>query len=74
MFVSDISVNLEIQLLVELKICYFYFCSGMNSVHSVPEFSHANKTHILVAFLQNYMSNTVLVVSVTSLYIMIFCK
>ena len=57
MFVSDISVNLErIQLLVELKICFF--CSGMNSVHSVPEFTD---------ILQNYMSNTVLVVSVTSL-------
>ena len=38
MFVSDISVNLErIQLLVELKIRFF--SSGMNSVHSVPEFT-----------------------------------
>ena len=39
MFVSDISVNLErIQLMVELKI-RFFFSSGMNSVHSVPEFT-----------------------------------
>ena len=39
MFVSDISVNLErIQLLVELKM-FVFFCSGMNSVHSVPEFT-----------------------------------
>ena len=38
MFVSDISVNLErIQLLVELNS--FFFCSGMNTVHSVPEFT-----------------------------------
>ena len=39
MFVSDISVNLErIQLLVEQKI-WGFFCSEMNSVHSIPEFT-----------------------------------
>ena len=36
MFVSDISVNLEI---IQLLVDKVYFSSGMNSVHSNPEFT-----------------------------------
>ena len=49
MCLTDISVNLErIQLLVELKTCFFLLWKELSD--SFPEFTDANKMHILVVF------------------------